>query len=73
MRGLATAKSTQCLSNQQSVDQLVQMTSNATTDYPDFPGTPTFVINGKMVEMGQITADQVWPTLQSKLNEAIKG
>jgi protein-disulfide isomerase len=73
MRGLAPAKSAQCLSDQKTVDQLVQMTSNATTDYPDFPGTPTFVINGKMVEMGQITADQVWPTLQSKLNEAIKG
>ena len=26
------------------------MTGDATSQYPDFPGTPTFVINGKMVE-----------------------
>jgi protein-disulfide isomerase len=73
MRGLAPAKSTQCLTDQKTVDQLVQMTSNATNDYPDFPGTPTFVINGKMVELGPVTAEQVWPALSGKLNEAIKG
>ena len=49
-RGVPPAKSTQCLSDEKAVDQLVQMTSDATTQYPDFQGTPTFIINGKMVE-----------------------
>ena len=46
-RGLPVAKSSQCLTDQNAVNQLVQMTSDATTQYPDFPGTPTFVINGR--------------------------
>ena len=43
-RGVPVAKSNQCLGNESSINQLVQMTSDATTKYPDFPGTPTFVI-----------------------------
>jgi protein-disulfide isomerase len=70
-RGIAPAKSTQCLSNTATVNQLVEMTGNATTDYPDFPGTPTFVIDGKMVTLGNVTAEQVWPALETKLRAAI--
>jgi protein-disulfide isomerase len=47
------------------------MTSDATTQFPDFAGTPTFVINGKMVELGAIRENEVWPTLEKKLNEAL--
>ena len=48
-RGVPPAKTTQCLTNEKTINQLVQMTSDATTQYPDFQGTPTFIINGKMV------------------------
>jgi protein-disulfide isomerase len=70
-RGIAPAKSAQCLSNSAAVNQLVEMTGNATQEYPDFPGTPTFIINGKMVELGPVTAEQVWPALENKLRDAI--
>jgi protein-disulfide isomerase len=70
-RGIAPAKSTQCLTDAATVNKLVEMTGNATQEFPDFPGTPTFVINGKMVELGNITAEQVWPTLESKIREAL--
>ena len=71
MRGVPEAKSTECLSNAKEVDRLVQMTSDATTQYPDFPGTPTFIINGKMVELGRVTEAEVWPALESKLKGAL--
>jgi protein-disulfide isomerase len=48
MRGVPTAKSSQCLADQNAVNQLVQMTSDVTTQYPEFSGTPNFVINGKL-------------------------
>jgi len=67
-RGVPVAKSTQCLSNESSINQLVQMTGDATNQYPDFPGTPTFVINGKMVEK---TA--TWELLEPQLKKAVGG
>jgi protein-disulfide isomerase len=72
-RGVPVAKSNQCLSNENSVNQLVQMTGDVTNQYPDFQGTPTFIINGKMVDLGPVSAAQVWPALESKLNQALKG
>jgi protein-disulfide isomerase len=71
MRGVPEAKSRQCLSNKAEVDRLVQMTQDATDQYPDFPGTPTFIINGKMAELGRVTEAQVWPALEGKLKEAL--
>jgi protein-disulfide isomerase len=65
-RGVPVAKSNQCLSNERSVDQLVQMTSDATTQFPEFPGTPTFVINGKMLDK---TA--TWDLLEPQLKKAL--
>jgi protein-disulfide isomerase len=67
MRGVPEAKANQCLSNTSSVDQLVQMTSDATSQYPDFPGTPTFIVNGKMLEK---TA--TWEALEPQLKDALK-
>ena len=70
-RGLPPAKSNQCLSSQQSVDQLVQITSDATNQFPGFQGTPTFVIGGKMVELGPVTEEQVWPKLEAQIKAAL--
>ena len=70
-RGLPPARSKQCLSNDGSINQLVKMTGNATTEYPDFKGTPTFVINGAMVDLGPVTEAQVWPALESKIRAAL--
>ena len=66
MRGVPRAKADQCLGNQAEIDQLVQMTSDAVSTYPGFPGTPTFIINGQMVEN---TA--TWELLEPKLKEAL--
>jgi protein-disulfide isomerase len=66
MRGVPAAKSAECLSNENSVNQLVQMTSDATTQYPEFQGTPSFVING---EMQKDTA--TWEVLEPKLRTAL--
>jgi protein-disulfide isomerase len=67
-RGVPEAKTNQCLSNQHSVDQLVQMASDATTDFPDFAGTPTFIINGTMADK---TA--TWDLLEPQLKTALGG
>ena len=65
MRGVPAAKTSQCLANEKSVNQLVQMTSDATTDFPDFPGTPTFVINGSLVK-----DTATWDKLEPELRKA---
>jgi protein-disulfide isomerase len=67
-RGVPVAKSNQCLANENSINQLVQMTSDATNQFPNFPGTPTFVIDGKMVEN---TA--TWALLEPQLKKALGG
>ena len=67
MRGVPSAKSTACLSNTAEVDKLVQMNSDATSQY-DIPGTPTFLINGKVAEQAA-----TWPALKPKLDEALGG
>ena len=66
--GLPPAKANQCLASEKSADQLVQMAENATTQFPDFPGTPTFVINGKMVP-NVATWDGLEPALKKALGE----
>jgi protein-disulfide isomerase len=71
-RGVPVAKSTQCLSNEQSINQLVQMTSDATNQYPDFPGTPTFILNGNMVKM-EAGGGTVWNQVSAALDKTLKG
>lgn len=66
MRGIPVAKSSQCLGDEASVNKLVEMNSQATTDFPNFPGTPTFIINGEMQEK---TAS--WKDLEPKLKAAL--
>lgn len=67
MRGVPTAKSSACLANQGEVDKLVQMTGDATTQFPNFAGTPTFIINGEMVENVA-----TWELLEPKIRAALR-
>ena len=66
LRGVPAAKVDQCLADQNSVNQLVQMSSDTTAQYPQFEGTPSFVINDKMLEK---TAN--WKTLEPALRRAV--
>lgn len=66
VRGVPVAKSTQCLANENMVNQLVQMAGDATSQYPDFPGTPTFILNGKMLE--RVAS---WKDLEGKIKSAL--
>jgi protein-disulfide isomerase len=66
-RGVPQAKSNQCLSEQKSIDHEVEVTTNVNSQFPDFPGTPSFVINGKLLPN---TSD--WAKLQPQLDAALK-
>ena len=66
-RGVPQAKSNQCLSNQHMIDQEVQATANVNDRFPDFTGTPSFVINGKLLPK---TAS--WDVLKPQLDAAVK-
>jgi protein-disulfide isomerase len=64
--GLPTTRTAQCLSDEKSVNQLAEMDKRAMADFPDFAGTPTFVLNGKMLEK---TAN--WEALEPQLKAAL--
>ena len=49
------------------IDHEVQVTSDVNSQYPDFEGTPSFIINGKMLAK---TAS--WDKLQPQLDAALK-
>jgi protein-disulfide isomerase len=68
MRGVPSAKANACLANETEVNRLVQMNSDATTQFPDFQGTPTFILNGKMLDK---TA--TWEALEPQLRKAVGG
>jgi len=65
MRGVPRAKGEQCLANETEINKLVQMNSDAVSTY-SIPGTPTFLINGTVVEN---TA--TWGLLEPKIKEAL--
>lgn len=67
-RGVPVAKSNQCLANQQMIDREVQVTSNVNSQYPDFKGTPSFILNGKLLPE---TAS--WEKLEPQLKAAVGG
>ena len=67
-RGLPAAKSNQCLSDQKMIDREVQIVSDVSSQYPDFAGTPAFIINGKMQPKEVAT----WEALEPKLREALR-
>lgn len=66
-RGVPAAKSNQCLSDQQQIDRQVQITSNVTNQYPTFAGTPSFILNGTLLDK---TAS--WAALKPQLDAALK-
>jgi len=65
MRGVPKAKADQCLANEAEVNQLVQMNSDAVTQF-NIPGTPAFVINGALAD-----GANTWAQLEPKLKEAL--
>lgn len=66
-RGVPQSKSNQCLSDQKMIDHEVQVTSDVNNQFPDFEGTPSFVINGKLLK-----ATASWDKLQPQLDAALK-
>ncbi len=42
------------------------MNGDATTQYPEFTGTPTFIINGKMLE-----ETATWDKLEPQIRDAL--
>lgn len=71
LRGVPQEKSASCLTNAGEVDRLVQITADVQSQYPDFKGTPAFVINGALVDLGPVTEEQVWPALERKIREGL--
>ena len=67
MRGVPQAKSDQCLKDQRRVDQLVQQTSDVVSQYPNFKGTPAFILNGEMLDIGG-----TWPLLEPEIKKALQ-
>lgn len=65
MRGVPRAKAEACLANEAEVNQLVQMNSDAVSNF-NIPGTPAFVINGALVE-----SVAAWEQLEPKIKEAL--
>jgi protein-disulfide isomerase len=66
-RGVPQAKSNRCLSDQKMIDHEVQVTSDVSNQYPEFSGTPAFVINGKMLK--DVAG---WEKLKPELDAAVK-
>jgi len=67
VRGVAQAKSNQCLADQKMIEREVQVTSDVNTQFPEFTGTPAFAINGKMLK--DATA---WDKVEPQLRDALK-
>lgn len=67
VRGIPTQKAQACLADQQALQRLVDMTSQANQRY-QVQGTPTFVINGTTVENAAN-----WADLEPQLKRAVGG
>jgi protein-disulfide isomerase len=65
-RGVPSAKSNACLADQSTQDKLVQVSNDVQTQFPGFSGTPSFVINGKLLEK---TA--TWDALEPQIRDAL--
>jgi protein-disulfide isomerase len=66
--GVPHAKSAQCLADQKMTDHFVQVVSDVNNDYPDFKGTPSFVLNGKF-----LPNTGTWEALKPQLDSAVNG
>lgn len=65
-RGLPAARTNQCLTDAKEIDRLVEMTKSATDQYPDFRGTPSFLLNGEL-----LGSTATWGELEPKLRAAL--
>jgi len=65
-RGVPSGKSSACLANQDEINKLVQINGDVAAQYPEFTGTPSFVINGKLLEQ-----TSTWDKLEPQLRDAI--
>ena len=71
MRGLPMAKTNACLADPDAPTKLVQMQTDATAAYPDLPGTPSFLLNGKLVEIK--SGSTPWQQVETALKAALGG
>jgi protein-disulfide isomerase len=68
-RGVPAAKTSACLTNQAEIDRLVQMNSDANAY--NIPGTPSFLLNGELVEIKP--GSPVWSQVEAKIKDALGG
>ncbi|HEY7006242.1 MAG TPA: thioredoxin domain-containing protein [Sphingomicrobium sp.] len=67
-RGVPVAKSTQCLTDTKAIDRIVNQSGSIATEWPDFNGTPNFVINGTLYnKIGS------WKEMDEALQSAVSG
>jgi protein-disulfide isomerase len=64
-RGVPQAKSNQCLADQKMIDNEVQFTADVSNQYPEFTGTPAFVISGKMADKDVTEFEKLDPLLEA--------
>lgn len=63
-RGLPSSRTNACLADQGTVDRLVQVTSDGTSQY-SLQGTPSFIVNGELVQGS--TWELVEPAIREEL------
>ena len=68
MRGVPKAKTAACLADPAAATQLVQMNSDAVSNFK-IQGTPTFLVNGK--EAPIVVGSSSWSQVEAKLKEAL--
>lgn len=71
MRGIPSAKLNACLADTNTPTRLVQLRSDIETAFPNIPGTPSFLINGKMIDIKPGTP--VWTQVEGAIKTAIGG
>lgn len=65
-RGIPSAKANACLTDQALMTQIMNTSNEVTNQYPDFKGTPSFILNGKLLD-----ATATWDKLEPQLRDAI--
>lgn len=68
-RGMPEAQISSCLANQQSLQQLMNVTSTGSSEFK-VTGTPTFFVNGESVDL---TPGEIWPQVEPALRKAVGG
>jgi protein-disulfide isomerase len=68
MRGVPKAKTEACLADPAAATQLVQMNSDAVSNY-NVPGTPTFILNGKEATIKP--GSPAWTQLEPQIKAAL--